>query len=210
MGWDYMSFAGGAAAIIFGYIFGCFQTAYIVGKVVKKIDIRDHGSNNAGASNVTMVLGWKYGILTAIFDVLKASFAVILVRILFSDSKELLFIAGAFAIIGHIYHLFLKFKGGKGAASFIGMVLAIDVRIVVIAVFTIIIITLIVDYIALGSIAMFITLPLSTYFFNYSLVCTLIGIALAILCIYKHQINIRRIVKREETGLRKVIKKEKS
>lgn len=205
-----MSFSGVFTAVLIGYIFGCFQTAYIVGRIVKRIDIRNHGSNNAGASNVTMVLGWKYGVLTAIVDILKASLAVVLVGIMFPSSKELLFIAGSFAIIGHIFPFFLKFKGGKGAASFIGMLLVIDMRIAIIAVITIVIITLVVDYIALGSIAMFITLPLSTYFYNYSFVCTLIGISLVILCIYKHQINIRRIIKKEETGLRKVVRKDKS
>jgi glycerol-3-phosphate acyltransferase PlsY len=90
------------------------------------------------------------------------------------------------------------------------MVLAIDFRIAVIAVLTIVIVTLVIDYIALGSIGMFIALPISTYIFNYSFLCTLIGIGLVMLCLYKHQINIKRIMSKEETGLRKVVKKDKN
>jgi acyl phosphate:glycerol-3-phosphate acyltransferase len=195
---------------LIGYLLGCFQTAYIVGRVVKRIDIRTQGSNNAGASNVTMVLGWKYGAITAFTDVFKAALAVILAGIIFPGSKELIFIAGASAVLGHIFPFFLKFKGGKGAASLIGMLLAIDLKIAIIAILTIVIITLAIDYIALGSIGMFAVLPVSTYAFNYPIICTLIGVALALLCVYKHQINIKRIMKKEETGLRRVVNKNKS
>jgi acyl phosphate:glycerol-3-phosphate acyltransferase len=195
---------------LIGYLLGCFQTAYIFGRVVKRIDIRTQGSNNAGASNVTMVLGWKYGAITAFTDVFKAALAVILAGIIFPGSKELIFIAGASAVLGHIFPFFLKFKGGKGAASLIGMLLAIDLKIAIIAILTIVIITLAIDYIALGSIGMFTVLPVSTYAFNYPIICTLIGVALALLCVYKHQINIKRIMKKEETGLRRVVNKNKS
>lgn len=190
-----------------GYGFGCFQTAYIIGKIFGKTDIRSQGTGNAGASNVTMVLGWKYGAATAVVDILKASLAVIAVNYVYPNSKELLFTAGAFAILGHIFPVFLKFRGGKGAASLVGMLLAIDFKIAVIAILAIVIITLVIDYIALGSIAMFAVLPVSTYYFNYPLFCTIIGIGLAILCLYKHKSNIERIIKKEEVGLRKVVRK---
>lgn len=192
---------------LIGYILGCFQTAYIIGKLAGKTDIRSHGTGNAGASNVTMVLGWKYGAATAAADILKASLAVVAVNYIYPNSKELLFIAGAFAILGHIFPVFLKFKGGKGAASLIGMVLAIDFKLAVIAILAIVVITLVIDYIALGSIAMFAALPVSTYYFNYPLFCTIVGVGLALLCVYKHKSNIERILKKEEVGLRKVAKR---
>jgi acyl phosphate:glycerol-3-phosphate acyltransferase len=195
---------------LIGYLLGCFQTAYIVGRVVKRIDIRTQGSNNAGASNVTMVLGWKYGAITAFTDIFKASLAVILAGVIFPGSKELIFIAGASAVLGHIFPFFLKFKGGKGAASLVGMLLAIDLKLAIIAILTIVIITLVIDYIALGSIGMFSVLPVSTYAYNYPIICTLIGVGLALLCVYKHKINIKRIIKKEETGLRRVVNKNKN
>lgn len=204
-----MSLVEVSISAVIGYFLGCFQTAYIVGKLAGKIDIRSHGSNNAGASNVTMVLGWKYGALTALLDILKASLSVVFINNIFPGKIELLFIAGTFSILGHIFPFYLKFKGGKGAASFIGMALAIDFKIALICILIIVIVTLIIDYIAVGSIAMFIALPVTTYLYNYSLTCTAIGIGLAMLCIYKHQINIKRILNNEETGLRKVATKKK-
>lgn len=198
-----------AVSVLIGYFFGCFQTAYIIGRVVRRIDIRTQGSNNAGASNVTMVLGWKYGAITALADIVKAALAVLIVGVIFPSSRELAFVAGASAVLGHIFPFYLGFKGGKGAASLIGMLLAIDFKIAVIAVLTIVIITLIIDYIAIGSIGMFAVLPVATYVFNYPFLCTLIGVGLALLCVYKHQINIKRIIKKEEAGLRKVVKKER-
>lgn len=202
-----MNYWGMLISALIGYSLGCFQTAYIVGKKARDIDIRNYGSNNAGASNVTIVLGFKYGILTAFIDIAKAILAVYIINRMFPSSVELLFIAGAFVVIGHIFPFYLKFKGGKGAASLIGMVLAIDFKIAIIAVLTIIIITLIIDYIAIGSIAMFIILPISTYLFNYSIICVCIGVLLALLSLYKHKINIWRIIKKEEVGLRKLINK---
>lgn len=209
MGVGTMNFYNVAVAALIGYLLGCFQTAYIIGKIVGKIDIRKQGSLNAGASNVTMVMGWKYGAVTAAADIFKGALAVVLTGLIFPNMKELLFIAGASAVLGHIFPFFLKFKGGKGAASLIGMLIAIDLKIAVIAILTIIIITLVIDYIALGSIGMFAILPITTYAFSYPLICTLIGIGLALLSIYKHQINIVRIIKKEEAGLKGVINKKK-
>jgi acyl phosphate:glycerol-3-phosphate acyltransferase len=200
-----MSYFGVIVSAFVGYSFGCFQTAYMVGKVVKNIDIRNYGSNNAGASNVTIVMGFKYGLFTAFVDIIKAILAVTFINSIFPKSVELLFIAGAFAVLGHIFPFYLKFKGGKGAASLIGMVLAINFKMAIIAILTIIIITLILDYIAIGSLGMFAVLPITTYLFNYSTICVCIGVFLSLLSIYKHQINIKRIIRKEEVGLRKIV-----
>lgn len=202
-----MNYWGMMVSALVGYSLGCFQTAYLLGKKARDIDIRNYGSNNAGASNVTMVLGFKYGALTAFVDILKAILAVFLINSIYPKSVELLFIAGAFAVLGHIFPFYLRFKGGKGAASLIGMALAIDFRIAIIAILTIIIITLIIDYIAIGSIGMFIVLPISTYLLKYSTLCVYIGVLLALLSVYKHKINIWRIIRKEEVGLRKLVKK---
>ncbi len=192
--------------VILGYTFGCIQTAYMIGRIVKNIDIREQGSHNAGASNVTQIMGFKYGIITAFLDISKAIIAVLCVRFLFPNDISLPFIAGAFTIIGHIFPIHLGFRGGKGAASLIGMVLAIDIKIALILILSIVLITLLIDYISLGTITIFILLPLCTYFMNYPLLCTILGILLSILCIYKHSSNMIRILHHEEVGLRSVIK----
>jgi glycerol-3-phosphate acyltransferase PlsY len=140
---------------LIGYLFGCFQTAYIITKLKQQADIRLLGSNNAGASNVTRVLGWKYGIITAIVDILKGTLAVFIIMKIFPGQPTLYFIAGAFVVIGHIFPVFLGFKGGKGTASIIGISIAIDIKIAIIIVLALVIITIITDYIALGSLAMY-------------------------------------------------------
>lgn len=192
---------------LIGYFSGCFQTAYIVGKYFKKIDIREHGSNNAGASNVTTIMGWKFGIITALIDISKAILAILLVRFLFPGSQDLVFVAGAAVILGHIFPVFLKFKGGKGLASLVGMLLAVDIKIALLIMAAIAIITLVTDYIAIGALTAYSIVPLFTFLSDYPKFCTMLALMLVLLAFYKHQINIVRIMHHEEKGLRGVMKK---
>ena len=156
-------------SVLIGYTFGCFQTAYIVGRLAGKIDIREHGSNNAGASNVTTVMGWKFGFLTAILDILKAIVAVLLVARIFPGNQDLVFVTGAGVIIGHVFPVFLKFRGGKGMASLIGMFLVIDFKIGVLMMASIAIITLVTNYISFGTLTVFSVVPCFTFFSHYQL-----------------------------------------
>ena len=96
-------------AFILGYVFGCFQTSYFLSKKFIKKDIRNMGSGNAGASNVTSEMGWKFGMITAILDILKAYIPVKLTLIIFptiNQQFELMVIAGMAAILGHIFPFF--------------------------------------------------------------------------------------------------------
>lgn len=114
--------------LLIGYVFGLLQTAYLYGKA-HGIDIRQHGSGNAGTTNTLRVLGTKAGLIVFAGDCLKCMAAVWLVRILFGGAHEdliylLCLYAGAGAILGHNYPFYLKFKGGKGIAATAGMVLS--------------------------------------------------------------------------------------
>lgn len=191
-------------AAIIGYLLGCLQTAYLVGQSVKSIDIRQHGTQNAGASNVTTLIGWRYGALVAMVDILKATLAVTMGRALAPQELTPAFVAGAFAIIGHIFPVFLRFRGGKGAASLIGLLLGLDLRLFVIASALLVVFTLLTDYIALGSIAMYLMLPIGLYLLRYPPLCIAISVGLAALIIWKHSINIARIMSGNEVGLRSV------
>ena len=111
-----------------GYVFGLFQTAFIYGKM-NHIDIREHGSGNAGTTNALRVLGKKAGLIVFLGDVFKCFFAVELVRLLFKhtypDILPLLSLyAAAGAILGHNFPFYLQFKGGKGIAATAGLILA--------------------------------------------------------------------------------------
>lgn len=194
-------------AILIGYAFGCIQTAYLVGKLKAGIDIRHHGSNNAGASNITMTLGWKYGVITAVADILKGTIAVLLCALLFPGEPLLHFITGVFVVIGHIFPFFLGFKGGKGTASIIGISLALNFKIALIIAAVLVIITIVTNYIAIGSLAMYTTFPIAVYLFKYNFSCVLVLMLLCLIGYYKHMINIKRLLTHEEVGLRQVAKK---
>ncbi len=118
------------ACLGIGYLFGLFQTAYILGKM-KGIDIREHGSGNAGTTNTLRVLGKKAGLIVFLGDILKTILAVILIGILFQEKyPEQLYLlklyAGLGAVLGHNFPFYLKFKGGKGIAATGGMILSFD------------------------------------------------------------------------------------
>lgn len=196
-------------AALIGYCLGNFQTSYILGKLVKKVDIRQLGNGNAGASNATKTLGWKYGIIIALVDILKAVLAVFIVKKLFPYSYALFFIAGLFTILGHNYPILLRFRGGKGTATLIGMALGIEYKIGILLILLLVCITIVTDYIALGTIIVVSLLPILVYIFGYSVQSVLICIFIAFLSIYKHLPNIKNIINKKEPGLRETLKKRK-
>ena len=201
------------SAIFIGYLFGCFQTSYFISKKFGKQDIRDIGSGNAGASNITSEMGWKFGIITAILDILKAFLPVKFILILLPNTNqqfELMAIAGMGAILGHIYPFFINFKGGKGIASYIGTLLAINFKVGLIAIILLCLITIITDYVAIGSIFLYLVVPIVIIFSgNYSKIVIICSLILLIVGMIKHVINIQRIMDGKETGLRSVIYKNK-
>lgn len=119
--------------LFLSYIIGSIPFGVIIGKVLLNIDIREHGSKNTGATNTVRVLGFKYGIFAFIFDMLKGAFVMFLVKVIGNESLYILSsynidfkaIYGLFAVIGHVFPVFLKFKGGKAVATSNGVIFAI-------------------------------------------------------------------------------------
>lgn len=202
-------------SIVIGYLAGCFQTSYLIGKVIKKADIRSLGNGNAGASNTTVVFGWKYGVLVALVDIIKPIVAIFLTGYLLRnhvDSEKIIllkYICGFCVILGHNFPFYMRFKGGKGTASLIGMFMAIDIKIGIAGFLAIFFVTILSDYIALGTIALVLTSFIMTVLLDYNIFCILITLTLAIMSIYKHIPNLKKIRNGTETRLRKVWKKEK-
>ena len=208
-----MNIIQGSTAVLIGYLFGCFQTSYFISKIVSKKDIRDIGSGNAGASNVTSELGWKYGILTGFSDVLKAYIPTQLILTIFPGAYQpldLIALAGTGAVLGHIYPFFLDFRGGKGVACYIGMLLAIDWQIGVAVIIGLILTTIITDFVAVGSISLYVLIPILAYYSNHSDVVIGCAVVLFGVGMIKHWINVQRILGGTETGLRSVFKKHSS
>lgn len=197
-----------AAAIIIGYLFGCFNPAYIIAKI-KGVDILAHGSHNPGASNATITMGWKIGVFVAVCDILKALLSVMIIRLLFPDQPIAEAIAGVSCVLGHIFPVFFKFRGGKGFASFLGMVLAIDWRFFIGIGIAIILITVITDYIAIATLTTVVVEPILVAVFKAQYIVMAVICVASIVIIYKHLENITKIANGKEIGLRKTLAKKK-
>jgi glycerol-3-phosphate acyltransferase PlsY len=193
--------------ILIGYGFGCIQAAYLLGKLVGKMDIREHGSGNAGASNITSTMGIKYGVIVGLIDVLKGLFAVLVVKWIYPESPDLAFLAGLMAIIGHIFPFFMKFRGGKGVAALVGMTFGLNWKLGILFTLLVAIPALVTDYIVIGSFSSFIALPIMTYLSGYPIAFTIFGLGLTVLSFYLHRGNIQRIINKEETKISSVIKR---
>ncbi len=189
----------GIIAGLIGYLFGCINAAYFVGKLKGK-DIRSIGSYNAGASNTYIMIGKRWGVLVGAFDILKSFLGALLVSVLFPGNELLPIIAGAAAILGHIFPFWLKFKGGKGLACMMGLLLYMDWKYFVAMGLLIVAITLITDFIAIGTISVAALMPIILIFQQKSIIIVGIFLVLAVIIFYKHIINICRIINKEEYG----------
>jgi len=193
--------------ILIGYAFGCIQSAYLISKMVGKMDIREHGSGNAGASNITAIMGWKYGFIVAFVDVLKGILAVLVVKWIFPNSPDLAYLSGMMAIIGHIFPFYLKFRGGKGVATLVGMMFGLNWKLGTFFLLLVVVPALLADYIVIGSFTTFTTLPIVTYILGYPIIFTLMSVCLTVLVFYLHRGNIQRIINKEELKISTVIKR---
>ncbi|GHV38671.1 glycerol-3-phosphate acyltransferase [Clostridia bacterium] len=202
-----------AICVVAGYFIGCFQTAYIVGKLAAKIDIREHGSKNAGTTNMVRVLGAKYAVIVFALDILKAVLAFTLFSAIFNDAPKFFFwndfpqgsVAGLYAglgvVLGHNFPVFLKFRGGKGVASSLAIILCLDLRIagVIFAVGLIILLTT--KYVSLMSLVVLALLPMSMIICGYPNEAVVIGLLLTASAYFMHRKNIIRLARGEENKL---------
>ena len=191
--------------IIVAYIMGSIPTSYILGKKFKGIDIRNFGSGNVGATNALRILGTKYGVISMILDMAKGAIPVFAAKLLGYSDIWLILIALT-AILGHIFTIFLKFKGGKGVATSAGVFIALAPSAIGIALLVFIIVVWISKYVSLGSI-----LAASTLFaveliinirngFQQKEILTLITIV-ALFIIIKHKANIKRLIAGNENKI---------
>ena len=194
-------------AILCAYLLGSSSMAFYLSKI-KQVDIRSHGSGNLGASNATVLFGWGAGVLVALHDIGKGLIAVLLAKYFFPDLEYVGAAAGVACVLGHIFPFYLKFKGGKGLASFIGMMAALDWRVALGIVVLLVVVTLVTDFIALGTISVSIAAPIGMWFTTHGIVVPLIlGIATVVM-LFKHQDNLVRIRNKTEIGLRSTAKGE--
>lgn len=193
--------------ILFGYLLGCSNMAFYLSRI-KKADLRSGGSGNLGASNAVVLLGWKAGVLTAIHDIGKASLAVLFAKWLFPELTFAGAAAGVACVLGHIFPFYLKFRGGKGFASYFGMTLALNWKLALVVGIAIVVVTLITDYIVCGTLTTIISVPIYLGIHHHSWLLALILCIATVVILYKHRENYPRMLNGTELGLRSAIRGE--
>ncbi len=186
------------------YLFGSIPTAIIAGKLLKGIDIREHGSGNAGATNVLRVLGWKAGIVVLLIDMLKGFVPVFWLAPMMSTDPAytvyLQILAAIAAIIGHIWTVFAGFKGGKGVGTSAGVFLGLAPVPLLSALAVFILVVALTRYVSLGSLlaalAFLLGLLTERFIFNIPLpdILLYLGSIVVVLIWYAHRENIKRLL----------------
>lgn len=187
--------------VICSYFIGSIPSAYIISKF-KGIDIMKQGSGNPGATNVARVIGIPYGIVTLLCDVFKGYIVCYLAKDIFKLSELILGLCIVSVILGHIFSIFLKFKGGKGVAVFSGVILGLDHLVFGIFILTFLFIFLIFRYVSISSLVSVLAACVLFHILNRSNFLTMLMGIVFLLILFRHKENIQRIFKGEELKVR--------
>lgn len=190
---DYLIF------IIIAYLLGSIPSALIVGKLGYNIDIREHGSGNLGATNAFRVLGKKAGTIVTLADILKGTIATLIPLFagIFYDVEVSRLIVGIFAVLGHTYPIFAKFKGGKAVATSGGIILGVYPLLFILMVITFLLTLYLFKYVSLASMVTGVVTTIVTAFLD-DLLLFILTFGLTIFVLYRHKENIKRIKNKTE------------
>ena len=188
--------------LLLSYLIGCSSMALYISKY-KKVDLQKAGSGNLGASNTMIILGWKPAIIVGLHDIGKAVLAVVLAKLLCPDLPLIQAGAGVACVLGHMFPFYLRFKGGKGFASYLGMTLALNWKFALVVMVIVVIVTLISDYIVVGTVTTIVIVPAYMGYANRSLLLAAILCIATAVMLYKHRDNFSRILNGTEVGLRR-------
>ena len=199
---------------LISYLLGSIPSSVWLGKRFANIDVREHGSGNAGATNTFRVLGKKLGIAVLILDVAKGLAAVSLVYLLVkfvpstnfsgwhkTEIVNIKLLYGVLAVVGHIFPVFAEFKGGKGIATLLGMVIGISYPLALCCIGVFILFLLVTQYVSLSSMLATISYPIFAFFVfdRTEILLLLFGIVAAVLVVYTHRKNIKRLLQGTES-----------
>lgn len=202
-------------AIVVAYLMGSIPSAVWIGKIFYGIDVRQHGSGNAGATNTFRVLGKTAGAVVLAMDVSKGLGSIALLAWFNPYEAETVaqvnfkLAVGIAAVIGHIFPVFAGFKGGKGVATLLGIVIALHWQAALICIAIFLIIFLLTHYVSLGSMITAISFPILFFLFFRPVPLSLIyfSMVIAVLVLITHQKNIERLMRREENKMNIRIRK---
>lgn len=195
---------GYAIVILAAYLLGCSNMAMYLAKL-NKVDLSG-GSGNPGTSNATMLMGWRAGIIVGIHDIGKAVIAVILAELFFPTLPYVGAVAGVACVLGHIFPFFMKFRGGKGFASFVGMTLALNWKLALVILAVVVVVTLITDYLVVGTVTTVVSVPVALGIMTHSFILAMILCVATAVILFKHRENYKRIYRGTEIGLRNAAK----
>ena len=188
--------------ILLSYILGSSNMAKYIA-AIKKVDLSAGGSGNPGASNAVILMGWGAGVLVAIHDIGKSALAVVLARALFPDAPLIGAVAGVAAVLGHIFPFWMKFKGGKGFASYLGMTIALNWKFAIVVLLLVALVTLITDYIVAATTNTIILVPIWMGLTAGSWLLFLILLLGSLVIAWKHRENYVRMYHGTEIRFRK-------
>jgi len=185
-------------AAVIGYFVGNFSPSYLLGRFSKDIDIRNYGSGNAGTTNAMRVLGTKSGLIVFLCDVIKGAVATWLGMRLTSGNPLGGAVSGCMAVIGHNWPCLLRFRGGKGIACSFGLILVLFPKIGLLLFLIVVALVLATRYVSLGSISAAILFPVLLAIFREPPEMILVGVLLALLALFRHKENIKRLLNGQE------------
>lgn len=203
------------SVLLGGYFVGCLHGARLA-QIISGVNLKEAGVKNFGASNATIVLGKKFGALVAVIDIAKGTLVILLISIFteqvglsLESSSLLMFVAGAAVVIGHIFPFHMKFNGGKGTATIIGVLFGIDWRIGLIALLLFVTASLITDFLVFGVLMLYLTLLTVAIWFTTGMWPPLIAMILFLIAIVKHIENFQRMKRGDENRISAVFKRKK-
>ncbi len=178
--------------IIIGYLLGSLSPTYMF-SIIKNIDIRKSGTGNLGATNAMLTLGKKFGFLVMVFDIAKAFIPVLIFKLLYPGQDALCLTVGLATVIGHVFPFYLHFKGGKGVATFAGLVLAYNPIMFLILILTGLFFIFCFNYFFALPVSVSVLFPVFVGFYSKDVICTILAAAVGLIIILKHLKNFKRI-----------------
>ena len=188
-------------AFIIGYLLGCVNPAYVLGRL-HGFDIRTKGSFSAGASNAKITMGWWAFFVVLVYDLCKAALAVFIVGRLFPDVYPAKVLTGCCAVLGHCYPFYLNWKGGKGFASYIGLMASLDIIYTAGCSAVCLLVSFIANWIVAGTLVNILSFPVYMAVFRKADWLSVLFISLAsLLILWKHRVNFVKLAHHKEIGI---------
>ncbi len=190
-------------AIVIGYIFGSIPSGLVLVKMACGIDIREYGSKNIGTTNVFRTVGARMASIVLVADVFKGVLAVLLVRYLLESNLHLELLTAIAALLGHNYSIFLGFKGGRGVATGLGLILLFMPDVCIFSFTVWLVLVFVTRYVSLGSIVGAFITPIVAYMRGYPAELVLFALAACVFVIVRHYENMKRLIAGTETKIKK-------